>query len=51
MRKKKNEFKWEGRCGGVGGRETIIRIYCMGKKSIFSKIEKKKNYGCTHPPV
>ena len=35
---------------GVEGRETIIRIYCMGK-TIFNKIEKKKIYGCTHSPV
>lgn len=34
----------------VEGRETIITIYCVGK-IIFNKIEKKKNYGCTHSPV
>ena len=32
---------------GVEGGETIIRIYCM-EKIIFNKIEKNKNYSCTH---
>jgi hypothetical protein len=36
--------RWDGRedLRGVEGGETIIRIYCVRKESIFSKRKKKE---------
>lgn len=38
--KKACGFRWEGlgeELGGTGGGETVIRTYCMKKKSAFNK--------------